>query len=79
MRAVRLRSLAERGILRMGMDSGKACADDPAKRWAAIAEEHLRGLSPEERADRLQAFDQVVAKIGPGLISEVEKRKQAAK
>ena len=47
------------------MNSKKARTQTAAERLTAIAEEHLRGLSPANRADRLRAFHQVVAKALP--------------
>ena len=57
-------------MLRVGMDSKRVRTDKAAQRLAAIAEEHLRRLSPEERANRLQVFHQGVAKIGLAAKSE---------
>lgn len=51
------------------MNSKKARTEEVVERLADIAEKHLNGLSPQERADRLHAFHQVVSNIGPGAKS----------
>lgn len=65
----------------MRMDSKKVRTDDAVERLAAISEEHLRGLSPEERANRLLDFHQVVVKVVASSANErpAAKREKAAK
>ena len=65
----------------MGMDLKKAHTDDAGERLAAIAEEYLRGQSPEERTNRLLAFHRVVAKAVASSANErpAAKRRRAAK
>ena len=46
------------------MKSKKSPADQGAERLAAIIESHLDQFSAAERADRLHAFQEVVAKVG---------------
>jgi len=45
------------------MNSKKTRTDNAAGRMANILEEHLAQLSPEDRADKIRAFHQVVSKI----------------
>ncbi len=46
------------------MKAKRCAADLGAERLAAIVEEHLDQLSPADRAQRVRAFREVVAKIG---------------
>jgi hypothetical protein len=46
------------------MKSKKSPADKGAERLAAIVEAHLDQLPPADRAGKIRAFHEVVAKIG---------------
>jgi len=46
---------------------------------AKIFEEHFAGLPPEERAEREQAFDEAVAKIGSPSKSSESSRPQESR
>ena len=59
------------GILQMGMKTKRARTDQAAELIVSVLEQHLDKLTPAERADRIHAFQQVVAKIGAGAKSRV--------
>jgi hypothetical protein len=46
------------------MKSKKSAADKGAERLVALVEKHLDQLPPADRAEKLHAFHEVVAKIG---------------
>jgi hypothetical protein len=46
------------------MKSRKSSADKGAERLAAIVEAHLDQLTPADRAEKVHAFHEVVARIG---------------
>jgi hypothetical protein len=47
-----------------GMKSKKSSADNGAERLATIVEAHLDQLPSADRAEKIRAFHEVVAKIG---------------
>jgi DNA invertase Pin-like site-specific DNA recombinase len=61
-------------MINLGMKTKKARTEQAAEQIASIVEAHLEKLTPAERADRLHAFRQVVAKIG----SEAKSREPRA-